>query len=262
MKNLVLGLCLALIGLEVIHSTKHQLKRYHTRDTLVNLLIGVSNILANTLYYGVCLLVYTKVYAWALMDLNGGIIYWVVLFLLTDLMLYLFHYLSHKCRFMWASHVVHHSSEYYNLSTAARSGLTNFPYRPFFLLPLCLIGFQPLHVLLMEAIIYLYTFYLHTELIGKLGWLEWIFNTPSHHRVHHGKDKQYIDKNFAAALIIWDRLFNTFAPERDTPTYGITTPLRTYNPIKIVFHVWIDIWRDLRRAGPLRSALVKLFGKP
>lgn len=114
----------------------------------------------------------------------------------------------------------------------------------------------------MESFIYVYAFFLHTETIGKLGFLEWFLNTPSHHRVHHGKDDKYIDKNFGGVLIIWDRLFNTFQEEEEQPSYGITKPLRTLNPLKVIFHEWMDIVEDIRKVKDFRSLLVMLFGKP
>jgi len=258
----VIVIICALIIAEAVVSAIGALKLYQLKDTWVNILIGICSILINTLHRGITLLVYYLVFSRALFDISHPLIYWVALFFLTDFIAYSFHFLGHKSRFFWASHVIHHSSHNFNLSTAIRVPLTNFVYRFLFYAPLCLLGFEPLHVLAMESAIYLYNFYLHTEMIRSMGWLEWIFNTPSHHRVHHSIDKKYIDKNFGGILIIWDRLFGTYQKEEEHPEYGITKPIHSDNFFKIISHEWVDIGKDLKKSMGIRSALKTIFGAP
>ena len=156
----------------------------------------------------------------------------MLLFLADDLAYYWFHRVSHESRVFWASHVVHHSSQHYNLSTALRQTWVPMTYLPFWL-PLLLLGFPPWTVLLAQSWSLIYQFGLHTERIGKLPrWVEGIFNTPSHHRVHHGANEQYLDRNYGGILVIWDRLFGTFEPEGERVQYGLTTNIKTFNPVQ------------------------------
>ncbi len=186
----------------------------------------------------------------------------VLLFLAEDLCYYAFHRASHEIRFFWAAHVNHHSSQHYNLSTALRQSWTTPFTGPWFWMILPLLGFAPWMVLLQQAISLLYQYWIHTEAIGRLGWLEYVFNTPSHHRVHHGANPQYLDRNHAGILIVWDRLFGTFEPERAPVRYGLTTNLTSHNPLHIAFHEWRAIGADLRRARSLREAFLYVFGPP
>ena len=162
----------------------------------------------------------------------------------------------------WVSHEVHHSSEAYNLAVAARQPWTSVWYAWVFWLPLPLLGFRPEWVLLAESINVAYQFFLHTRLIDKLGPFEWFLNTPSHHRVHHGTQPQYLDRNHGGMLIVWDRLFGTFAPEHEPPVYGVTRPVRSHDPLMIVGVPWHEWFRDLRRARTWRARLRCTFGPP
>jgi len=188
----------------------------------------------------------------------------VLLFFADEFSYYWFHRTSHECRLFWASHVVHHSSQRYNLSTAVRQSWTSTFISWIFWMWLPLIGFQPLMVLTMQAISLLYQFWIHTQLVEDLGPLEFIFNSPSHHRVHHGANARYIDRNHGGTLIIWDRLFGTFEPEdaQDRPLYGLTKNIQTYNPVRIAFHEWVDLCRDVRSAPGWRNKLRYVFGRP
>jgi sterol desaturase/sphingolipid hydroxylase (fatty acid hydroxylase superfamily) len=178
---------------------------------------------------------------------------WVALFFADDLSYYWFHRVSHESRVFWASHVVHHSSQHYNLSTALRQTWVPMTYAPFWLwMPL--VGFAPWMVLLAQAWSLIYQFGIHTERIGRLPRpVELVLNTPSHHRVHHGSNEQYLDKNYGGILVIWDRLFGTFEPEGERVRYGLTTDIDTYNPVRVAFHEYIDLWRDVRRARSWRT---------
>jgi sterol desaturase/sphingolipid hydroxylase (fatty acid hydroxylase superfamily) len=184
------------------------------------------------------------------------------LFFADDFSYYCFHRISHECRLFWASHVIHHSSQRFNLGTALRQTWTGNFMSFVFWLWLPLIGFPPVMVLTMQAISLLYQFWIHTELVRHMGPLEWVLNTPSHHRVHHGSNQQYLDRNHAGVLIIWDRMFGTFEPEREKVVYGLTKNLNSYNPLRIAFHEWIDIWRDLRNAQTWKQRLISVFGSP
>jgi sterol desaturase/sphingolipid hydroxylase (fatty acid hydroxylase superfamily) len=190
---------------------------------------------------------------------------WVLLFVGQELCYYWMHRADHRIRWLWANHAVHHSPNHLNLSAAYRLGWTQgLSGGALFFAPLVLIGFHPVLVVGALAANLLYQFWLHTEWIPKLGPLEWVLNTPSHHRVHHASNAEYLDANFGGVLIVFDRLFGTFVAERDDVPcrYGLTQPLRTYNPLKIAFHEWLAMGRDVLRARDLREAVGYLFGPP
>ena len=177
----------------------------------------------------------------------------MLLFFADDLAYYWFHRVSHESRVFWASHVVHHSSQHYNLSTALRQTWVPMTYLPFWL-PLPLLGFAPWMILLAQSWSLIYQFGLHTERIGKLPRpLEAILNTPSHHRVHHGANEQYLDRNYGGILVIWDRLFGTFEPEGERVRYGLTTNIETFNPVRVAFHEYIALAGDLRATRSWRA---------
>jgi len=186
------------------------------------------------------------------------------LFFAEDFSYYWFHRCSHNCRYFWASHVIHHSSEKYNLGTALRQTWTgNLSGSFVFWIWLPLIGFHPLMVMTMMTINLLYQFWIHTEVIHKLPRsFEWLFNTPSHHRVHHGSNLKYLDLNHAGTLMIWDRMFGTFKAEEDRPRYGLTKNLNSFNPLKIAFHEWRQIAVDLYAAPGFINKLKYLFSAP
>jgi len=180
---------------------------------------------------------------------------WSVLaaFLIQDFLYYFFHRASHRVRWLWASHVTHHSSERLNLSTAFRQSLT-YPISGMWLfwLPMAWLGFSPDLVILVVGLNLAFQFFVHTEAIGKLGWIEHVFNTPSHHRVHHAKNPQYIDRNYAGVLIIWDKLFGSYVEEEEAPRYGIVVQVKGHNPLKLTFHEWIAMFRAVWRDKDLR----------
>ncbi len=238
------------------------IRGYETKDALASLTMGVGNVLiAAVTKLGVIALWYW-LYEHRLFDLPSAWWVWPLLFVSEDFCYYWFHRVSHESRFFWAAHVNHHSSRYYNLSTALRQSWTTPFTGIVFWLPLPLLGFHPAMILVQQAISLLYQYWLHVEWIGKLGPLEHIFNTPSHHRVHHGRDARYLDRNHGGILIVWDRLFGTFEPEREAPDYGLTKNLETFSPLRIAFHEWIAIGRDLVRARSLREAIGVTFGPP
>jgi len=239
-----------------------RIKGYTRPDTLASLAMGVGNVViaAGTKIGVVALMV--LLYQYRVVTLPTTWWTFLLLFVVEDLCYYGFHRASHEVRFFWAAHVNHHSSQHYNLSTALRQSWTTPFTGPLFWLPLPLLGFAPWMVLTQQAISLLYQYWIHTESIGRMGWFEAVFNTPSHHRVHHGANAQYLDRNHGGILIIWDRLFGSFEPEDEKVKYGLTTNLTTHNPWHIAFHEWRAIWADVRASRSLREAFMYTFGPP
>jgi len=190
---------------------------------------------------------------------------WVVGFFVIEFFYYWEHRFSHTVRWFWATHAVHHSANEFTLPAAFRLGWTNTISGAWVvLLPMALMGFHPLVIGTLMTLSLRYQYFLHTEAIGKLGPLEWVFNTPSHHRVHHGSNPEYLDKNFGGVLIIFDRLFGTFVEEKDEipVVYGLTTPVTSNNPFVIAFHEWGNMFSDFKRTNTLRGRWRVLFGRP
>lgn len=256
-----------LIILEMVIARRTGRGRYETKDTFASLSMGVGNRIAGLIGGGALVYAcFAFVYQFRIIETMPAV-WWTVLlcFIADDLAYYWFHRIAHERRWFWASHVVHHSSQHYNLSTALRQTWTGrFSFSFIFGLPLALIGFPPEMILFVGGINLVYQFWIHTELIDRMGPFEWVFNTPSHHRVHHATNPRYLDANYAGTLIIWDRMFGTFVPEdRDErPRYGIIKNLATFNPIMIAFHEWVGIVNDVRSAKSLRESLGYLFGPP
>ena len=263
--KLAIPVFMFLIVIEMIVAKKTGWLRYETRDMTTSLMMGFGNSLIGLLAVGLIFTAYSWAYQFRLFDLAP--VWWVFIacFLAEDLAYYWFHRISHKHRWFWASHVVHHSSQHYNLSTALRQTWTGKLTGSFiFWLPLCLLGFPPEMVLFFNGVSLVYQFWIHTEAIGRLGPLEWVLNTPSHHRVHHGTNPRYLDANYAGVLIIWDRLFGSFVAEdpAEPVRYGIIKNPSTFNPLRIAFHEWIGIGKDLRHATNVREYLGYLWGPP
>lgn len=239
--------------------------RYETRDTAVSLLMGLGSTIAGVMIAGVTFAASLWVYQHRLFNIPMSAIWaWAAVFLLEDLTYYWFHRLSHERRIWWAAHVNHHSSTHYNLSTALRQTWTGGIAGTWALwLPLSLLGFPPAMVAIEKGISLVYQYWIHTEAIRRLPrWFEAVFNTPSHHRVHHARNPRYLDRNYAGILIVWDRLFGSFQPELDEEPcrYGIVKNLGTFNILRVAFHEWIAIALDLVRQP--RHALGWLFGAP
>ncbi|WP_294225518.1 sterol desaturase family protein [uncultured Shimia sp.] len=188
---------------------------------------------------------------------------WIVLaVLIADLTYYWEHRIAHRVRILWTQHAVHHSSRDYNIVTAVRFGPLESLWSFIVHIPMILVGFSPDVVLGSVILVQAYQTWLHTELIGKLGPLEKVLNTPSHHRVHHGCDNKYLDKNYGGILIIWDRLFGSFQVEKERPRYGLTTDFDSQNPVKVWFSELPGLWRDIKRAKTGRELWGRLFGPP
>jgi sterol desaturase/sphingolipid hydroxylase (fatty acid hydroxylase superfamily) len=225
----VLLLVLEYLSFRQVRAENEGLIGYEPRDTRTSLTMGLGNVVINFAWKFAVLAAYVAIYELTPLRLSADDWWvWVLLFFADDFSYYWFHRISHESRGFWASHVVHHSSQHYNLSTALRQTWVPMTYFPFWLwMPA--VGFEPWMVLLAQAWSLIYQFWIHTEKIRKLPrWFEAIFNTPSHHRVHHGVNDQYLDRNYGGILIIWDRLFGTYEPEGERVRYGLTTQLRTH----------------------------------
>ncbi len=236
---------------------------YDAKDTRTSLLLGTGNVIINVAWKLVVLAIFVAVYELSPLRLDPGDWWvWVLLFFADDFSYYWFHRISHESRFFWASHVVHHSSTHYNLSTALRQTWVPMTYFPFWLwMPA--VGFAPWMVLLAQSWSLIYQFWIHTERVRKLPrFLEGFLNTPSHHRVHHGSNQVYLDRNYGGILIIWDRLFGTWEPEGERVRYGLTKNINTFNPVRAAFHEYIAMWHDIRRARRLRDRLGVLYHGP
>jgi sterol desaturase/sphingolipid hydroxylase (fatty acid hydroxylase superfamily) len=256
------GFVLLLVA-EVLWARHNREDWYEAKDAWSSLAMGIGNVVTGLFTKLLVVGAYFLVWEIRLFDLGLAWWVWVLGFLADDFSYYWFHRASHHVRYFWASHVVHHSSRKYNLATALRQTWTgNLSGSFLFWLWMPLVGFHPVMVMTLQAASLIYQFWIHTESIKKLGPLEWVLNTPSHHRVHHASDLAYLDKNHAGVLILWDRLFGTFQEEKARPTYGLTTNLNSYNPFRIAFNEWAQIGHDLRRAGTLRNFVGYLFGPP
>ncbi len=230
---------------EVILTVKVKLEDYEFKDAITSIAMGLGNVAIGLVTKGIVLTFFLFVYQYRFFTIPFVWWSWVLVFFAEDLAYYWAHRVGHVSRLFWASHVVHHSSQKYNLSTALRQTWTGGFYTFIFWIPLVLIGFHPVMVLVQMSISLIYQYWIHTELIDKMPkWFEAIFNTPSHHRVHHATNAQYLDRNFAGILIIWDKLFGSFEPELEKPKYGLIKNIETYNPIKVAFKEWFSMFKD------------------
>src|SRR5271157_3180759 len=230
---------LALLSLEALLAARLGRASYEARDTAASLAMGVGNALITLAMQGATLGAFFFAYNHRLFELGTGPLAWLLLFVAEDLVYYGWHRASHEVRILWAAHENHHSSQHFNLSTALRqSWTTPFTVLPFWVV-LPLLGFHPWMVLTMSSISLIYQFWIHTEFIDRMGPFEWIFNTPSHHRVHHGANVQYLDRNHGGILIVWDRMFGTFEPEDERVVYGLTINIDTFNPARIGTHEYV-----------------------
>ena len=235
---------------------------YEGKDTAASLSGGLGSLVVKGALKAVWFGLFAWLYQYRFFDLGMGALAWLLIIPAEDFCYYWYHRVSHEVRFFWAGHVVHHSSRRYTLATALRQSWTAPVLGMVFWMPLPLLGFRPEMVALMSSFSLLYQYWIHTETIGKLGPLEWVMNTPSHHRVHHGSNPQYIDRNHAGIFIVWDRLFGTFEPEVEKVVYGLTKDVGTYNPVTLQFGEFGDLVRDVRSARSASEALHSIFGNP
>ena len=245
---------IALIMLELLVIRRFDRRGvFETRDTLTSLLMGVGNVVAGMLFGFIGFAVLMFVYQFRFLTLPYEWWAGLLCFVIDDLRYYWYHRIAHRVRWVWAEHIVHHSSQHYNLSTALRQSWTGqFTGMILLQTPLVLFGFHPAFIAFTYGFNLVYQFWIHTETINKMPrWFEMVMNTPSHHRVHHATNPRYLDANYAGTLIIWDKMFGTFVPElaEDAPRYGIVKNIGTYNPIKVAFHEWIAMFRDAAQPG-------------
>lgn len=237
---------------------------YALRDARTSISMGVVSLVFLTLFKVVTFLVFSVVYVYlAPFHLPTDTWwYWLLVVVGVDLGYYWHHRFSHRVRIAWAGHQAHHSSEFMNFGTALRQKWNPW-FEFFFWLPLPLLGFAPWTLYAAFGVNLVFQFFVHTELVDKLPRpVEFVFNTPSHHRVHHGRDPEYLDRNYGGILIVWDRLFGTFAAEERRPTYGLTTPVETYKLVTLQYGHYADIARDVRAARRWRDRLGYVLGPP
>ena len=238
-------------------------KIFRYESTVANFSVGIAERLLNLFIAASFYQVYDWVYSnYALFDISTKWYVWVLLLLATDLVWYWYHRLGHEINFLWAAHIVHHQSEEFNLSAAARITTFQAVFRNVFWCILPFIGFHPTMIISILLVHGAYSFFTHTQMVGKLGWLEKIFITPSLHGVHHASDEKYLDKNYGDVFVFWDKLFGTFQQEEEAPKYGLTHPLKSYSFLWQHFHYYLEIGEAYKRANGFRAKWDALFGSP
>ncbi len=249
--------------IEAVLTVKVKLKDYEFKDAITSITMGLGNVFISLLTKGIMLGVFWFLYQFKFFVIPFTWWAWIILLFLEDLVYYWNHRIAHQSRLFWASHVVHHSSKKYNLSTALRQTWTGSFYTFIFWVPLIFLGFHPIMVITQQSISLLYQYWIHTELIKKLPkWFEAVFNTPSHHRVHHATNPQYLDRNHAGIFIIWDKLFGTFEPEIEKPIYGLVKDIETNNPVKVAFLEWYNMLKDVFSSKTSFTKKLLYFIKP
>ena len=256
---------LAIIFAEILISNLQNKKYYKKEDTYCTVGLLVGNISMAFAIKGLTLGLHFYLYQFRIFDFANSIptwALWLLTFVMIDFVFYIYHRMSHRIRFLWAIHLSHHSSEEMNFAVSFRQAwfgpISKIPF--FIVLPL--LGFDPTIIAVAGVISTLWGVVGHTQTIGKLGPLEWIFNTPSHHRVHHGSNEQYIDKNYGNLLIIWDRLFGTFEPEEEPVKFGLVNNVKTFNPIKITFMAWASMIKEIKDKNNAMEIFHVFFGPP
>jgi sterol desaturase/sphingolipid hydroxylase (fatty acid hydroxylase superfamily) len=261
-------LYLVIIGLELFLSHLQDRKLYKRGDTAINVLLLLLNFGIDIGFRIVYLTILNYFYLHSIGSIQNVFLYWLLLLLLEDLLYYWLHRIDHEVRFFWAVHVTHHSSRHMNFTVGFRSSVFQPLYRFLYFIPIAWLGFKPLDIVFIYSATQIWGIFVHTELIRKMGFLEYFMVTPSHHRVHHGSNPKYLDKNMGMFLIIWDKLFGTFQKELPAEqyqpiTYGLTKNLENPNTISVIFHEWRQIWKDTTLRGiSFRQRLKYLFGPP
>jgi sterol desaturase/sphingolipid hydroxylase (fatty acid hydroxylase superfamily) len=261
-------LYIVIIGLEILLSNYRHQQQYGWIDTFANIYFLLLNSAIDLLFRSVYLLVLNYFYQHRFYTFTHLFSYWLVLVISEDFLYYWLHRVDHQIRIFWAVHVTHHSSEHMNFTVGFRSSVFQPLYRFIYFIPLAAIGFRPLDIVFIYSVTQIWGILVHTELVKKMGWLEYLLVTPSHHRVHHASNPKYLDKNMGMLLIIWDRLFGTFQPELTDQAYqpkkyGLTKPIEKKNPVNLVFHEWRNMLKDvLRKDISIKEKWNYLFGPP
>jgi alkylglycerol monooxygenase len=254
---------LLFIGLEYYISRKRNKNFFQYAESVANINVGVAERLLDVFTTGLFYAFFDYVYRnYALFDVPANVFTWIALFLLTDLVWYWYHRCAHRINLFWSVHVVHHQSEDFNYTVSARITVFQAVIRSLFWSVLPLAGFPPAMIATLLLIHGLYPFFIHTRTVGKLGILEKFMVTPSHHRVHHGSDPEYLDKNYGDVLIIWDKMFGTFVEEKQEPVYGLTKPLSSHSFLWQHFHFALEMWMAFRYAKGWKQRWKALFGQP
>ncbi len=253
-----------LIGIEMVMSYVHNKHYYTVRDTVTNVYLSALNAGLDLGFRVVYLGILAWCYQFKVIQVEELFLYWFLLLILEDFAFYWLHRFDHFVRVFWAVHVTHHSSEQFNLTVGFRSSVFQPLYRFVYFMPIALLGFRPEDIMFMYSATQIYGIIIHTNYVGKLGFAEKFMSTPSHHRVHHGSNPRYLDKNMGMVFIFWDKLFGTFQEEleEDPVRFGLTTNLGTHHPIRVVFHEWKQIWHDFTHVRGFRNKWMYLFGPP
>ncbi|WP_254639874.1 sterol desaturase family protein [Chitinophaga sp. GbtcB8] len=256
-------LFLLLMGIEYGVARKKGWGYFSFSTSISNLNVGVAERLLDTFTIGIFYFVYDYLHRhFAIFNIQSSVLLWIALLILTDFIWYWYHRLAHEVNILWGAHVVHHQSEDFNYTVSARITVFQAVARMMFWSVLPVIGFPPAMIISVQLVHGLYPFFIHTRTIGKLGVLEYIFVTPSHHRVHHACNEKYLDKNYGDVLIIWDKLFGTFVTEEEEPEYGLTKPLDSHSFLWQHFHFLLEIAYAFRQAKGLKQKWLVVFGKP
>lgn len=256
-------LFISLMLLEYFVAKKRKLDYFNLHNSIANISIGIAERMCDVLIAGTFYFVYDFIQRrYGVFNIKPGVLLWIFLLLSTDFLWYWYHRLAHEINLLWAVHVVHHQSEDFNYTVSARITLMQAFVRTCFWAVLPLLGFPASMITTMLLIHGIYPFFIHTRLIGKLGILEYILVTPSHHRVHHASNEKYLDKNYGDVFIIWDKLFGTFQKEEEEPVYGLTKPLNTYSFLWQHFHFYIELWISFCSKKTIKEKLSVLFGRP
>lgn len=251
---------LSITGLEVIVDIISKKER-RWKDTFANFVIFLAHqVIEKTALASIAFIGLLPFYYLTPLQIPMSVWTWILALIVADFTYYWLHRMEHEHRILWASHSVHHSSNDYNLTVGFRLSVVEGLFEWAFLIPMILIGFNPFQALISLVLIAQYQHWIHTERIGKLGWLDEVFNTPSVHRVHHGSNRKYLDKNYGGILMIWDKIFGTFQREEEKVIYGLTRSINTNNPIKITFIEFGRIWQDVKKCQNTRDRLKIIFG--
>ena len=256
---------LAMIFAELLISNWQNKKYYKKEDTLCTIGLLTGNIIVAFSIKGLILAFHFYLYQFKVLELASILplwAMWVLTFIMIDLVFYIYHRMSHRVRFLWAIHLSHHSSEEMNFAVSFRQAWFGPISKIPFFMALPLLGFDPTIIAVAGVMSTLWGIVGHTQIVGKLGFVEWVFNTPSHHRVHHGSNKQYIDKNYGNLLIIWDRMFGTFEPEEEPVRFGLVNNVNTYNPTKITFMAWASMINDIKNKNNFGERLNTFIEPP
>ncbi|MEJ7913208.1 MAG: sterol desaturase family protein [Chitinophagaceae bacterium] len=248
--------------IEFVIILRHNPQKNLIKDIKANFVLGAILLVAGAFVKGVEFSLFSLLYSFSIFKPEPSWWLWIAALLCCDFIHYFYHWLGHKTRLFWAAHVTHHSSVHFNLSTALRTNFIHLLYRFLFWSPLCFIGFPPLMVMFIESFTVIQNFIVHTEKVKKLGVLDWVFNTPSNHRVHHGCNPEYIDKNLGGIFMFYDHLFGTYAKETIRAVYGITHNIDTHNPYKIILHEYIRLAKEFPKIKGFSKKIRYLLSPP